>query len=62
MEAKFVQDTAVRQVEAGVFEGTVSRDWWIERGPNGGYLAAMLMRALTAAVGMTALDDHIHVR
>lgn len=51
MEAKFVQDTAVRQVEAGVFEGTVSRDWWIERGPNGGYLAAMLMRALTAAVG-----------
>ena len=24
--------------------------WWIERGPNGGYVAAIILRALTMAV------------
>ena len=51
MEAKFVRDTAVSEVEPGVYEGRVNRDWWIVFGPNGGFLAALFVRALTAAVG-----------
>lgn len=53
MSSKFEQDTNVSEVEAGVFEGHVSRDWWIVFGPNGGFIAAMLVRAMGAAV-----DDH----
>ena len=51
--SKFERDTTVNEVEAGVFEGHVSRDWWIVFGPNGGFLAAMLVKAMGAAV-----DDH----
>ena len=49
MQAKFVADSAVRPVEPGVYEGSLNRDWWIQRGPNGGFLAAQLMRAFTDA-------------
>src|SRR4051795_12420742 len=51
--SKFERDTSVREVDAGVFEGHVNRDWWIVFGPNGGFLAAMLVKAMSAAV-----DDH----
>jgi acyl-CoA thioesterase len=34
----------------------VNRDWWIVFGPNGGFLAAMLVKAMGAAV-----DDHTRV-
>jgi acyl-CoA thioesterase len=49
--SKFGRDTSVRPVETGVFDGDVSRDWWIVFGPNGGFLAAMLVNAMGAAVG-----------
>jgi len=51
VEAKFVVDSAVREIEPGLYEGSVNRDWWIVFGPNGGFVAALLMRAMTAAVG-----------
>jgi len=54
--SKFERDTSVREVESGVFEGHINRDWWIVFGPNGGFLAAMLVRAMGAAV-----DDHARV-
>jgi acyl-CoA thioesterase len=47
---KFVSDTSVSELEPGLYEGSVSRDWWIDRGPNGGFLTAMAMRALVASV------------
>lgn len=47
----FDTDTAVRSLGGGRFEATMSRRWWIVRGPNGGYVAAVLLRALTQAVG-----------
>jgi acyl-CoA thioesterase len=50
VEAKFVRDTAVRPIEPGVYEGRVSRDWWIFLGPNGGFVAALLVRAMAATV------------
>jgi acyl-CoA thioesterase len=48
--SKFERDTTVTEVEPGVFEGVVNRDWWIVFGPNGGFLAAMLVKAMGAAV------------
>lgn len=50
MNSKFECDTHVREVEPGVFEGEVNRDWWIVFGPNGGFIAAMIVRAMTGAV------------
>jgi acyl-CoA thioesterase len=54
--SKFERDTSISEVEAGVFDGHVNRDWWIVFGPNGGFLAAMLVKAMGAAV-----DDHTRV-
>jgi acyl-CoA thioesterase len=48
--SKFERDITVTEVEPGVFEGNVNRDWWIVFGPNGGFLAAMLVKAMGAAV------------
>jgi acyl-CoA thioesterase len=47
---RFDRDTAVTPAGSGAYGGVVDEGWWIQRGPNGGYLAAMLLRALTAAV------------
>jgi acyl-CoA thioesterase len=54
--SKFERDTSVSEIEPGVFEGHVNRDWWIVFGPNGGFLAAMLVKAMGSAV-----DDHTRV-
>jgi acyl-CoA thioesterase len=55
---KFDRDTAVQlQQEVGieqVFAAEVSPDWRAGRGPHGGYLAAMLLRALTETVAEPA--------
>jgi len=49
METRFDRDTAVRPLGSGLFETQVDPGWKIVRGPNGGYLAAILVRALEAA-------------
>jgi acyl-CoA thioesterase len=49
---KFDDDTTVRPIAPGRFEATVSPDWRIVRGANGGHLAAMMLRAMDAS-----LDD-----
>jgi len=50
----FDRDTAVRRERAIgqeiVYSAEVSRDWRAGRGPHGGYLAAMLLRALLDTV------------
>jgi acyl-CoA thioesterase len=38
--------------------GRIDRGWWIINGPNGGYLAAIVLRAMTEAVG----DQARHAR
>ena len=52
---RFDADTAVKRLAAAgdghVFEAEMRRGWWIVRGPNGGYVAAVLLRALTETVG-----------
>jgi len=46
----FDRDTAVTRVADGEFEATLDKGWWIVVGPNGGYLAAILLRALAETV------------
>jgi acyl-CoA thioesterase len=61
MDTVFDRDTAIRRIEhapenstqaAGevLFAADIASGWRAGRGPHGGYLAAMLLRALTAAV------------
>ena len=50
MTTPFDEETAVRTVGENRFVATMAREWWVARGPNGGYLAAVILRALTAAV------------
>jgi acyl-CoA thioesterase len=41
----FDQDIAVNPIEAGLYRCEISPDHWVVAGPNGGYLAAILVRA-----------------
>jgi acyl-CoA thioesterase len=47
---RFDRDTAVRPSGPDRFEVRLDPGWWIRAGPNGGYVGAILLRALTAAV------------
>jgi acyl-CoA thioesterase len=47
----FDSDTAIRPLGDGAFEASVSESWQVLRGPHGGYLAAILLRALEATLG-----------
>jgi len=37
---RFSTDTAVTPLEDGRYAARIDPGWWIERGPNGGYVAA----------------------
>lgn len=51
MTTTFDADTAVAPAGApGVYDATISPRWAVPRGPNGGYIAALMLRALTATV------------
>src|SRR5262249_8327069 len=47
----FDRETAIRPLGDGRYEAYLDRAWWVHRGPNGGYLAAIVLRALTETVG-----------
>jgi acyl-CoA thioesterase len=47
----FDRETAVEPLGDGRYESRLDRAWWVHRGPNGGYLAAIVLRALTETVG-----------
>ena len=47
---RFERDTAVVRRDETTFEANLDEGWWVMRGPNGGYLAAIVLRALAAAV------------
>lgn len=49
MTTRFDLDTALTRVDDTTFEGRIARAWWVFRGANGGYLAAILLRALVEA-------------
>lgn len=47
----FAEDTAVEAAGPGRYRGEIGRGWWIARGPNGGLLAAIVLRAIQVEVG-----------
>jgi acyl-CoA thioesterase len=50
MASRFATDTAVTRIGDGRYAARVDEGWWIVRGPNGGYIAAMILRAIVAEV------------
>jgi acyl-CoA thioesterase len=50
MQHRFDRDTALEHTSDGGFRTRLDRGWWISRGPNGGYIAAILLRAAVQAV------------
>lgn len=47
---RFATDTAVEPAGPGRYTARIDEGWWIQRGPNGGYLAAIVLRAIVAEV------------
>ena len=47
----FDQDTALEPVGAGRWRATVFEHWFVVGGPNGGFLAALMARAMTKTAG-----------
>ena len=50
MSSRFASDTAAHPRGGGVYDARIDPGWWIERGPNGGYVAALILRAVIAEV------------
>ena len=48
--SRFERDTAVTPAGENLFDARIDPGWWIVTGPNGGYIAAIVLRALTLAV------------
>ena len=46
----FEDATAVFRKDDGTYETTIDKKWWVVRGPHGGYLTAIILRALTELV------------
>lgn len=47
---QFAQQTSVVTVGRGSYEAVMDRSWWIIDGPNGGYVAAIVLRAIITEV------------
>jgi acyl-CoA thioesterase len=47
--SSFTRDTAVEEIGGGSYRGHVSADWFTPRGANGGFLAAIVLRAIMAS-------------
>jgi len=58
MPSRFDTDTAVVPVGHGRYRARIDAGWWIDRGPNGGYVAAVLTQAVLAEVA----DPDRHAR
>ena len=46
----FDEGIGLTPADDGVFTGSMHKRWWIDRGPNGGFLASVLLNAMTQAV------------
>jgi acyl-CoA thioesterase len=47
---RFATDTGVQRVDGGRYRARMDPSWWIVNGPNGGYVAAVVLRAIVAEV------------
>jgi acyl-CoA thioesterase len=48
--SRFARDTAVTPLGGHRWGAAIDPGWWVVRGPNGGYLAALVLRAITRDV------------
>ena len=48
--SRFATDTAVTPLGDHRYAAAIDPGWWVIRGPNGGYLAALVLRAITTDV------------
>jgi acyl-CoA thioesterase len=48
----FDLDTEVTDLGDGRFAAEMSERWWVEKGPNGGYVAAVILRAIQRAAAV----------
>ena len=55
---QFEEATAVFHRGDGAYEATIDKQWWVMRGPHGGYLTAIILRALTEFID----DETRHIR
>lgn len=59
-------DTALRALGDGSYAAEMSRRWWVQAGPNGGYLAALILRALLSELDPQGKGERVvrsmHVR
>jgi acyl-CoA thioesterase len=53
-DAPFTRHTAVVPSGDGRYGATIDRSWWIIAGPNGGHVAAVVLRAVDAELGAAA--------
>jgi acyl-CoA thioesterase len=49
---EFDRATTPEPLGDGRYRATMDRGWWITRGPNGGYVAAIIVRAMEAELAM----------
>ncbi len=49
----FDADTAIEPLEPGRYAAAMSERWWVGKGPNGGYVAAVILRAIQATAAGT---------
>lgn len=59
MSKSFDEATALAREGATRFSGEIDPAWSVGRGPNGGYVAMLLLRALTETVAATTPDERI---
>ena len=50
----FERDTGVEPRGDGIYGCDISPDWWVGAGPNGGYIGAIVVRALSATPELAA--------
>jgi acyl-CoA thioesterase len=56
----FDSDTALEEVAPGRWRAWAPEHWFVARGPNGGYLAALATRAAEAAAGRPLRSLSLH--
>ena len=47
---RFDDETAVKRLDAETFTAEIEPSWWVAFGPNGGYLAAIILRTMHQAL------------
>jgi acyl-CoA thioesterase len=59
---RFDRDTAVQDAGEGRLSARVDDGWWVQAGPNGGYLTAILLRAAATAAPADRVPRSLHAR